>query len=859
MSYLVLARKWRPRSFDTLIGQDHVVRALTHALDSGRLHHAWLFTGTRGVGKTTLSRILAKSLNCEQGVTATPCGQCRACTEIDAGRYVDYIELDAASNRGVDEMTQLLEQAVYAPSSARYKVYMIDEVHMLTGHAFNAMLKTLEEPPEHVKFILATTDPQKIPVTVLSRCLQFNLKQMTVPAIVEHLRHVLGEESIPAEPEALRLIAQAAAGSMRDALSLTDQAISFSAGQLTGAAARDMLGTLDQHHLVTLLRALAAGDTPGILAVADDLAARGLSYQAALADLAVLLSRIAIAQRLGAPREGDDPLAPEIQALAQALQPDEVQLFYAVAVNSRQELSLAPDEYAGFVMACLRMLALLPAGRVAAPVPPAAPPVAEAAAAAAAPGGEGGSAAAGSRSQEAPEPAAPPAATPPATTPPTADPPAATPLAATAPVATAPPAGTSPAAATAPTRTAQASTTTAAADATAVAPVTVSTPGTAATPATAATLATAATPTTAAASATATAPASRTAGGEPSVVADRVPAAIVAARPTPGKESVPGTAAEPEPAPADPRGGHASTAAVDGSRVNESAGKPPGEGVPSREAAPQDQGGSQGEGRQPGETELLHEGAPSPEAGPLDRGEPRYEDGSWAQGQPEDQGDSPIQGEPQYQGEPLDQNEPPDQDGPPAWDEDIPDFPEGDDGLVPVGGDEDEVFFEGPPPGASRAGPAAVRAADARAMGVRPAAAAAAPAPDPRDVGPRDWPALAAALPVTGAAAELAVNSEWLSGGEHEVRLRVAIRSLAEGGGPERLRTVLSEHFGRVIRLEIECGETGEDTAYAVDQSARAARQRAAEEAVPGDAVVRAMAQAFGARVVPGSVRPPAV
>src|SRR5690606_2068559 len=241
MTYLVLARKWRPRSFDTLIGQDHVVRALTHALSTQRLHHAWLFTGTRGVGKTTLSRILAKSLNCETGITATPCGTCRACTEIDSGRFVDYVELDAASNRGVEEMTQLLEQAVYAPSSGRFKVYMIDEVHMLTGHAFNAMLKTLEEPPPHVKFILATTDPQKIPVTVLSRCLQFNLKQMTGEAIVGHLKSVLEQESIPFETPALRLLAQAASGSMRDALSLTDQAIAYSAGNLTGEAVQGML------------------------------------------------------------------------------------------------------------------------------------------------------------------------------------------------------------------------------------------------------------------------------------------------------------------------------------------------------------------------------------------------------------------------------------------------------------------------------------------------------------------------------------------------------------------------------------------------------------------------------------------
>ena len=275
MTYLVLARKWRPRSFDTLVGQDHVVRALTHALDTQRLHHAWLFTGTRGVGKTTLSRILAKSLNCESGITARPCGVCRACVEIDAGRFVDYVELDAASNRGVDEMTQLLEQAVYAPGAGRFKVYMIDEVHMLTGHAFNAMLKTLEEPPPHVKFILATTDPQKIPVTVLSRCLQFNLKQMPPDAIVGHLRAVLGEEQVPFELAALRLIAQAASGSMRDALSLTDQAIAYSAGNLTEDAVRGMLGTIDQRHLVRLLEALAGGDAGGVLAVADELATRG--------------------------------------------------------------------------------------------------------------------------------------------------------------------------------------------------------------------------------------------------------------------------------------------------------------------------------------------------------------------------------------------------------------------------------------------------------------------------------------------------------------------------------------------------------------------------------------------------------
>ena len=362
MSYLVLARKWRPRSFDTLVGQDHVVRALTHALTTQRLHHAWLFTGTRGVGKTTLSRILAKALNCETGITATPCGVCQACTEIDEGRFVDYLELDAASNRGVEEMTQLLEQAVYSPGSGRFKVYMIDEVHMLTGHAFNAMLKTLEEPPPHVKFILATTDPQKIPVTVLSRCLQFNLKQMPGEAIVGHLENVLAQEQMPYEVPALRLLGQAAAGSMRDALSLTDQAIAYSAGNLTEEAVRGMLGTIDQRHLVRLLDALQTGHAATVLEIADELATRGLSYRAALADLAVMLSRIAIAQRVSQALDQTDPIASDLSRFATSMHPDVVQLFYTVAVHSRNELVLAPDEYAGFVMACLRMLALAPRG-----------------------------------------------------------------------------------------------------------------------------------------------------------------------------------------------------------------------------------------------------------------------------------------------------------------------------------------------------------------------------------------------------------------------------------------------------------------------------------------------------------------
>ncbi|WP_395066356.1 DNA polymerase III subunit gamma/tau [Paraburkholderia silvatlantica] len=360
MTYQVLARKWRPKDFASLVGQEHVVRALTHALDGGRLHHAYLFTGTRGVGKTTLSRIFAKALNCETGVTSKPCGVCRACREIDEGRFVDYVEMDAASNRGVDEMAALLERAVYAPVDARFKVYMIDEVHMLTNHAFNAMLKTLEEPPPHVKFILATTDPQKIPVTVLSRCLQFNLKQMPAGNIVEHLTHILGEEKVEFEPQALRLLARAADGSMRDALSLTDQAIAYSANQVTEEAVRGMLGALDQSYLIRLIDALLAGDGANVLAVADEMALRSLSFSTALQDLASLFHRIGWAQFAPSSVLDEWPEADDIRRFAEALSPEQVQLFYQIATLGRSELGLAPDEYAGFTMTLLRMLAFEP-------------------------------------------------------------------------------------------------------------------------------------------------------------------------------------------------------------------------------------------------------------------------------------------------------------------------------------------------------------------------------------------------------------------------------------------------------------------------------------------------------------------
>jgi DNA polymerase III subunit gamma/tau len=359
MSYQVLARKWRPKSFATLVGQEHVVRALSHALATGRLHHAWLFTGTRGVGKTTISRILAKALNCETGITAEPCGQCAACTAIDADRFPDYVEMDAASNRGVEDMAALLDKAVYAPVQGRYKVYMIDEVHMLTGHAFNAMLKTLEEPPEHVKFILATTDPQKIPVTVLSRCLQFNLKQMPQGHIVDHLSRILQAEDIPFEAPALRHLAKAASGSMRDALSLLDQAIAHGSGKVEEEQVTHMLGTVGDDHLHAVLDALAAGDVTALLAVADRMETRSLSFDAALQALASLLNRVALAQFAPA-AIADDTERQRLAPYTEAFDPEFLQLAYQIAIHGRDELPLAPDEYAGFTMTLLRLHAFRP-------------------------------------------------------------------------------------------------------------------------------------------------------------------------------------------------------------------------------------------------------------------------------------------------------------------------------------------------------------------------------------------------------------------------------------------------------------------------------------------------------------------
>jgi DNA polymerase-3 subunit gamma/tau len=362
MSYLVLARKWRPRSFAELVGQEHVVKALTHALDSGRLHHAFLFTGTRGVGKTTIARLVAKSLNCETGVSATPCGRCAACLEIDAGRFVDLIEVDAASRTKVDDTRELLDNVQYAPTRGAYKVYLIDEVHMLSNHSFNALLKTLEEPPPHVKFLLATTEPQKLPITVLSRCLQFNLKRLPLALIVERLRHIVAAEGIAFEGAALTLIGRAAEGSMRDALSLTDQVIAFGAGSVGEAATRDMLGTVDRGHVVRLLERLAALDAPGLMREVASLDERAPDFAQALGELASLVQKVALLQAV--PEGPDDELYERavLESLAARISAEDLQLYYQIAVLGRRDLDYAPDARSGLEMTLLRMLAFRPSG-----------------------------------------------------------------------------------------------------------------------------------------------------------------------------------------------------------------------------------------------------------------------------------------------------------------------------------------------------------------------------------------------------------------------------------------------------------------------------------------------------------------
>jgi DNA polymerase III subunit gamma/tau len=360
MSYQVLARKYRPRSFDTLVGQAHVVQALKNALDQKRLHHAYLFTGTRGVGKTTLARILAKALNCENGISSSPCGTCSACTEIDQGRYVDLIEVDAASNTQVDNMRDLLDNAQYAPTQGQFKIYIIDEVHMLSKSAFNAMLKTLEEPPEHVKFILATTDPQKVPVTVLSRCLQFNLKQMPSASISEYMEKILKEEAINYEINAIYLIAKAANGSMRDALSILDQGIAYCGGTIEEATIKKMLGAIDQSYLFNLIQAVIDKDGQKVIEIAKHMDERNLSFEAALNDLANLIQIISVTQAIPESLEVSYLDRDQVIALSKKISAEQLQLLYQITILGRRDLYLAPDDYAGFTMTLLRMLSFTP-------------------------------------------------------------------------------------------------------------------------------------------------------------------------------------------------------------------------------------------------------------------------------------------------------------------------------------------------------------------------------------------------------------------------------------------------------------------------------------------------------------------
>jgi len=361
MSYIVLARKWRPKRFAEMVGQEHVLRALSNALDTGKVHHAFLFTGTRGVGKTTIARILAKSLNCETGVSSNPCGVCAACREIDEGRFIDLIEVDAASRTKVEDTRDLLENVQYAPTRGRYKVYLIDEVHMLSNHSFNALLKTLEEPPPHVKFLLATTDPQKLPVTVLSRCLQFSLKRLSAQLIGERLKFIAGAENLEYEPAAVALLARAAEGSMRDGLSLMDQLIAFAGGPLSETHARTMLGTIDRGHVSRILDALSQQDGPAVLAQVRDLDRDAPDYDRALIEMAAFLQRIAIVQIVPDAAAQDEEFDPDaLTRLARAMSPEDVQLYYQIALGGRRDLAMAPEPRIGFEMTLLRMLAFRP-------------------------------------------------------------------------------------------------------------------------------------------------------------------------------------------------------------------------------------------------------------------------------------------------------------------------------------------------------------------------------------------------------------------------------------------------------------------------------------------------------------------
>jgi DNA polymerase III subunit gamma/tau len=895
MTYQVLARKWRPKDFASLVGQEHVVRALTHALDGGRLHHAYLFTGTRGVGKTTLSRIFAKALNCETGVTATPCGVCRACREIDEGRFVDYVEMDAASNRGVDEMAALLERAVYAPVDARFKVYMIDEVHMLTNHAFNAMLKTLEEPPPHVKFILATTDPQKIPVTVLSRCLQFNLKQMPAGHIVSHLERILGEEQITFEAQALRLLARAADGSMRDALSLTDQAIAYSANQVTEEAVRGMLGALDQSYLIRLLDALAANDGPAVLAVADEMALRSLSFSTALQDLASLLHRIGWAQFAPSSVLDEWPEAADIRRFADALSPEQVQLFYQIATIGRGELGLAPDEYAGFTMTLLRMLAFEPA------VSGGGGAAGGGAVSAARPGGQSG--AAGGRRSGAPVVAAPVAVQ---QTPAAAN--AARSQAATAPAAApgrgeasqanvaalaeAAKAGNADAEAVsadptpaamrdvaheasgqqAPSVPAGASGALSGGNADAAEAATQQdTPtGDAATASTSA-QAEAATSVSVSGSdmpdiAERGAPTAQTAG------ADADPGATSRADEPGGVvEPVAEPVAEPIPVPSaaaaqqrvtdaaaqdqiQERASTSSSTQPSTQASDESPRRPSGASAALdvlRNAGMKLSGGGRANASASASAKATPVASPKPAAPRVVVPTPDPARRAQAQAQQQDAVPSRAAASPGGNANAgASATVPP-------WEEIPPDAPGALDDYVPMSADD--AFFAPPDDGF-----APVFDSGANDVRVSPPAAPA-PVLDTRPLPPAvpldalgvdgDWPSLAAGLPLKGISYQLAFNSELMALDGTTLRLNVPVPQYADAAQVAKLKAALAERLGRAVEVVVEVGPARR-TAAALDAAARAQRQQEAEREIGADPFVQSLIREFGASIVPGSIRP---
>ncbi|MRV72303.1 DNA polymerase III subunit gamma/tau [Duganella sp. FT92W] len=802
MSYQVLARKYRPRNFETLVGQEHVVRALTHALNTGRLHHAYLFTGTRGVGKTTLSRILAKSLNCTGpdgtgGITATPCGKCEACQAIDGGRFVDYIEMDAASNRGVDEMAQLLEQAVYAPSNARFKVYMIDEVHMLTNHAFNSMLKTLEEPPEHVKFILATTDPQKIPVTVLSRCLQFNLKQMPPGHIVGHLANILGQENVNFEQPALRLLAQGAHGSMRDALSLTDQAIAYAAGEVTLDSVQGMLGALDQSYLVRLLDALAKQDGADLLAVADEMASRSLSYNGALQDLGTLLHRIALAQTVPAAVPADLPEYADIVRLAGEFDAEEVQLYYQIAVHGRNELGLAPDEYAGFSMTLLRMLAFRP-GVGGAEGLPAAP----AAAVARGPGAARAAAAAAGL------PAAQPARA--------------------ASMATASHASVTPGAPgggmAAQAMPAQAVAQPAQYQAPQAAAPAVSQPQ---------------------AAAQAPAPGAAAPAAPLSPAKAAIQAALQAARAASGIKAPPsrpaqvGPQSEP-PQAAQPAAPSAMGQAQPASQAMGQARHPAAQAVGQGRPAPAMGQMAPAAAAQATQPAVQARGpAPWEDAPPAQQATPPWDDAPWDDGRPAMGGDTAVlEAPPKVQV----RQQAPDDDLPP-W---VTEF-------------SDDTAVASAQADAPASMPQPQSQAPQRAPAKPPYEYVITPVPELDWDG--NWPALAARLPLRGVAQQLATQAELIKcvpdgTASAQFFVRVPIETWRTPANVEKLAAALTERFNRPIRVETELGRAWY-TASAEAQAHREAVQRAAEETVANDPFIKSMIREFGAFVVPGSIVPP--